>query len=84
VGHEFAKVSATEVAQKAASITTDSPHSLEDLLNAQSQWQLANKLLSSIPSGTTVSTEAEQQLIYYQNNFLSVSKALNQLKQCMA
>lgn len=76
--------SATEVAQKAAGITTDSPYSVKDLLSAQSQWQLAINLISSIPSRTSVSTEAEDQLIYYRNNFLSVSNALNQIQQCMA
>lgn len=76
--------SATEVAQKAVSMTTDSPYQMKDLLNAQPQWQLATNLLSSIPSGTTVSTAAEEQFIYYRNNLQSINDALNQMKQCMA
>jgi len=76
--------SSDEVAQEAASTTKNATNNLNNLLKAQSQWQLAFRLLSSIPAGTALSTEAGKLQVYYHNNFRSVSDALNQMKQCMA
>jgi bacterioferritin (cytochrome b1) len=76
--------SAIEASQKAVQITANSPYTLPDLLNAKSQWQLAINLLTNLPSGTVVSTQAESQLIEYRKNYRTVSDAIDQIEKCKA
>jgi hypothetical protein len=68
---------AKNMALEISNMTKQPPYSSNTWKNAQIKWQEVIKLLKSIPTGTTVSNEAQKKLSEYNKNYQIVTNNFN-------
>lgn len=68
---------ALNLAMEAAKLTQGSPHAADVWQQAVTKWQASVDQLKTIPSGTSVSSNAQEKLSAYQGNLAAVQGRLN-------